>query len=69
MQVIPIKESFTLSITSALFVDFASLMRKTWLMSVEQTRHLFSRFDAKEVLVAERILRLYSSVLVCLVFA
>ena len=54
MQVIPIKESFTLSITSALFVDFASLMRKTWLMSVEQTRHLFSRFDAKEVLVAER---------------
>lgn len=54
MQVLPIKESLTLSITGALLVDFISLMRDTWLMDNSQTRLIFSRFDAKEVSVAER---------------
>ena len=52
------KESLTIASAAALSFDLAALLRLTWTMDIEQTRKIFSRFTARQNLVAERTIAL-----------
>ena len=58
IQFLSFKESFTLSVTFALAWDFIQLLRHTWLLSIEQTRSIFTRWESKESFVAMRTIAL-----------
>ena len=47
------EESLTFAIAASLSFDLAIFLRLTWSMSIEQTRQVFSRFTARQSLVAE----------------
>ena len=52
------KESFTLAVTLALALDFIVLFRRTWMLTIEQTRRIFHRWESKESFVAVRTIAL-----------
>ena len=58
IQFLGLKESFTLSVTCALAWDFIQLFRHTWLLSIEQTRSIFTRWESNESFVAVRTIAL-----------
>ena len=58
IQFLSFKESFTLSVTCALVWDFVQLFRHTWLLTIEQTRSIFTRWESNESFVAVRTIAL-----------
>lgn len=52
------KESLTIAAGASLFVDLAVFYRLTWVMDIEQTRHIFEKFIARQASVAERTIAL-----------
>ena len=52
------KESITLAVTLALAWDFVALFRRTWLLTIDQTRQIFNRWESKESFIAVRTIAL-----------
>ena len=51
---VTLKETFTISITMALMWDLLTLYRKTWTLSLQETRQVFQRWQSVESYVALR---------------
>ena len=54
IQLVTPKEAFTVSITIALMWDLVTLYRKTWTLSLQDTRQVFGRWQSVESYVALR---------------
>ena len=58
IQLVTFKEAFTISITMALVWDLVTLYRKTWTLSMHETRQVFQRWQSVESYVALRTVAL-----------
>ena len=58
IQLVTLKEAFTISITMALVWDLLTLYHKTWKLSMHETRQVFARWQSVESYVALRTVAL-----------